>query len=85
MDHAFQSRIQVAIEYKPLGTTSRRQIWEAFIETVPSQEGKDELEPHIDALKVHPLNGRQIRNVMNLARSLGLNDVSSGRMLRIEN
>ena len=84
MDRAFQSRIQVAIEYKPLGTNSRRQIWEAFIETLPSQEERDELEPYVDAWKTHPLNGRQIRNVMNLARSLALNDVGSGRTLGSE-
>jgi AAA+ superfamily predicted ATPase len=84
MDRAFQSRIQVAVEYKPLGTNSRRQIWEAFIETLPSQEERDELEPYVDAWKTHPLNGRQIRNVMNLARSLALNDVGSGRTLGSE-
>lgn len=84
MDNAFQSRIQIAIEYKPLGTSSRRQIWEAFIETLPSQDEKDELEPHLDSLKKHLLNGRQIRNAMNLARSFALNDVSSGRDLSYE-
>jgi hypothetical protein len=84
MDNAFQSRIQIAIEYKPLGTSSRCQIWEAFIETLPSQDEKDELEPHLDTLKKHVLNGRQIRNAMNLARSFALDDLSSGRMLSYE-
>lgn len=84
MDRAFQSRIQVAVEYKPLGTNSRRQIWEAFIETLPSQDERDELEPYIHAWKTHPLNGRQIRNVMNLARSLALNDIGGGRTLGSE-
>jgi AAA+ superfamily predicted ATPase len=84
MDNAFQSRIQIAIEYKLLGTSSRRQIWEAFIETLPSQDEKDELEPHLDTLKKHVLNGRQIRNAMNLARSFALNDLSNGRMLSYE-
>lgn len=74
----------MAVEYKPLGTNSRRLIWEAFVETLSSQEERDELEPHIDTWKTHPLNGRQIRNVMNLARSLALNDVSSGRTLGSE-
>jgi AAA+ superfamily predicted ATPase len=81
MDPAFQSRIQLAVEYKQLGINSRRKIWEAFIGTLPSQEERDELEQYIDVWKTHPLNGRQIRNVMNLARSLALNDVASGRTL----
>lgn len=84
MDRAFQSRIQVAIEYKPLGINSRRQIWEAFIETLPSKDDRDELEPCVDVWKSHPLNGRQIRNVMNLARSLALNDIGGSRTLRSE-
>jgi hypothetical protein len=84
MDNAFQSRIQIAIQYKPLGTSSRRQIWEAFIETLPSQDEKDELEPHLDTLKKHVLNGRQIRNAMNLSRSFALDDLSNGRMLSYE-
>jgi hypothetical protein len=84
MDNAFQSRIQIVIQYKPLGTSSRRQIWEAFIETLPSQDEKDELEPHLDTLKKHVLNGRQIRNAMNLSRSFALDDLSNGRMLSYE-
>jgi AAA+ superfamily predicted ATPase len=81
MDPAFQSRIQLAVEYKQLGINSRRKIWEAFIETLPSQEERDELEEYIEVWKTHSLNGRQIRNVMNLARSLALNDVGNDRTL----
>lgn len=82
MDRAFQSRIQIAVEYKSLPTSSRRKIWEAFVQTLPLEEERDELEPHVGAWQTHQLNGRQIRNVMNLARTLALDDVSSGRMLR---
>lgn len=52
------------------------------MQTLDNEEEKDELEPHVDSWQTHQLNGRQIRNVMNLARSLALDDVSSGRMLR---
>jgi hypothetical protein len=81
MDRAFQSRIQVAVEYKSLPASSRRKIGEAFVQTLPLEEERDELEPHVDAWQTHQLNGRQIRNVMNLARSLALDDVSGGRIL----
>src|SRR5262249_8113099 len=73
-DTAFQSRIHVAVRYKPLGPQIRRKIWENFIERLDDgeQQAKEELRQNLDDLAEWELNGRQIRNVLTIAQSLAL-------------
>lgn len=73
-DEAFKSRIQLALHYKPLDETKRRQIWENFFIRL---QGMDELQidfddinRHLGDLAEYPMNGRQIRNAITTARQL---------------
>jgi SpoVK/Ycf46/Vps4 family AAA+-type ATPase len=72
MDAAFESRIQVAIEYKTLSVVTRRKIWTMFIHRLEDADSREELLEELDYLKRQELNGRQIRNVMKVAESLAL-------------
>lgn len=68
IDPAFQSRIHVSMEYLPLTMTSRRQIWCNFLKLSSQSAGfsKEDL----DYLASVPLNGRQIKNTLKMARLL---------------
>lgn len=72
-DEAFKSRIHLAIHYEDLDEAQRRQIWRNFIEMLGrSRERIDtrDLGLNVDKLARARLNGRQIRNVIMLARYL---------------
>jgi hypothetical protein len=67
IDGAFYSRISMAIHYEPLDSEARYTIWEnlldmAGITTISAYEISD--------LSDYELNGRQIKNIINNARSL---------------
>lgn len=61
-DEAFKSRIQVAIHYGNLTKTSRKAIWQNFLDMI--EESPDE------EANVGELEGRQIRNALLTARQL---------------
>ncbi|PVH93720.1 P-loop containing nucleoside triphosphate hydrolase protein [Periconia macrospinosa] len=74
-DEAFKSRIQVALHYENLNRSSRKKIWENFIEMLEEDEEDvnfQEIRFHLDDLAGRELNGRQIRNVLTTARQLAL-------------
>ena len=77
MDPAFQSRIQMAIEYQALSTVTRRKIWTNIINAMEDEDSREELLEEIDYLKRLDLNGRQIQNVFRLAQSLAMGRSSS--------
>lgn len=70
-DEAFQSRINLAVEYKALGEPQRKRIWEMWLDKV-SEEIQDWDEFHEalseggDLSKAN-LNGREIRNIFRSA------------------
>ena len=72
-DAAFKSRIQLSLHYSNLSRSSRKKIWQNFIDIL---EGLDvdvdiaELERHLDHLAEDEMNGRQIRNCVTIARGL---------------
>jgi len=72
MDVAFQSRMQLAIEYPSLTTATRGKIWEMFIKRLEDRDSREELLDDVNNLKKLDLNGRQIRNAMQLAQSMAL-------------
>ena len=84
IDIAFQSRIHVAIEYKALTSSTRAQIWTRFIEKLENGESKSSLLDNMSYLKKLDINGRQIRNVLNLAQSLAMEDGDKKNPLSIE-
>jgi hypothetical protein len=75
MDSAFQSRIQVFIEYKPFSVGTRKKVWTNFINELDDEGMREELLGEMDFLKHLELNGRQIRNIMSLAQSLARRDI----------
>jgi len=74
MDVAFQSRIQVAVEYKNLSTSSRRKIWSMFINRLENTDAREELLDEMEYLKKSNMTGRQIRSVMKVSESLAKSD-----------
>ncbi|KAL9087728.1 MAG: hypothetical protein Q9165_006495 [Trypethelium subeluteriae] len=74
-DEAFKSRIQVALHYENLTRSTRKKIWQNFLDMLEEDEEDvnfDEIKFHLDDLAGKELNGRQIRNVLTTARQLAL-------------
>jgi AAA+ superfamily predicted ATPase len=71
IDLAFQLRINLAIQFRPFTEDNRGEVCSHFIKKL-GNEAELELCPpnYIADLVGHDLNGRQIRNIVNLARSL---------------
>ncbi|KAE8447854.1 hypothetical protein EG329_010083 [Mollisiaceae sp. DMI_Dod_QoI] len=71
-DPAFESRIHVSLHYPDLEFDARKEIWKNFItkaqkgEKDPRAIGLEEM----NRLAAHPLNGRQIKNLVGSARSI---------------
>ncbi|GAB7344915.1 hypothetical protein MBLNU457_3351t1 [Dothideomycetes sp. NU457] len=66
-DDAFKSRIHVPLKYSDLPFTSRVQIWQNFLAKI---QGTKFSERDLEHLAEHPLNGRQIKNIVRTAQSL---------------
>ena len=72
-DEAFKSRIHLAIRYLKLDEEQRLEIWRNFIQMLGRTKERvdvDDLERNANKLAQTELNGRQIRNVITLARYL---------------
>ncbi|KAK0634097.1 P-loop containing nucleoside triphosphate hydrolase protein, partial [Immersiella caudata] len=72
-DEAFKSRIHLAIRYTQLDEDQRVEIWRNFIRMLSKTKERvdtNDLERNIPKLAQVELNGRQIRNVITLARYL---------------
>ncbi|CAG8706523.1 1360_t:CDS:10 [Rhizophagus irregularis] len=68
-DAAFQSRISIALKYDELDSDAREKIWRTFLDRV---EGKGRSKVNIDNLKERPLNGREIKTAIRLAKALAM-------------
>ena len=68
IDVAFQSRIHISMEYKPLSTSSRRHVWANFI--AASTQAHSFSEEDLDRLAGFDMNGREIKNVLKTAQLL---------------
>lgn len=67
LDAAFQSRVSCALRYDALDEPSRHAIWRDLL-----SRARDNVGPEVDPamLATHKLNGRQIKNVLQLAEAL---------------
>ena len=85
LDPAFQSRVQCALRYEPLDAASRRQVWTSLI-TARGLASALTYPRAIDveALAAHALNGRQIKNALQLALALARSDGSELAQRHIE-
>ena len=74
IDHAFKSRIHLAIAYPPLSANARRGLWTASI--VRSNADRTPVwldERFLEALARKKVNGREIRNIVRMGHSLAQN------------
>ncbi|KAK4454470.1 P-loop containing nucleoside triphosphate hydrolase [Podospora aff. communis PSN243] len=69
IDHAFQSRIDLFLPYRDLGSEARRKVWENTMNHL----GRDRFEADdamLDRLSKLALNGREIKNLVKTAQLL---------------
>ncbi|CAM1509859.1 Fc.00g001940.m01.CDS01 [Cosmosporella sp. VM-42] len=72
-DEAFKSRIQLALGYPTLDEEDRLKIWRNFVQMLPKTRERidmDDLEMNLHRLARVEINGRQIRNIITMARHL---------------
>ena len=68
-DPAFESRIDIALNYPPLTPSLRRKIWANFIKRLPKAD-RNVSDADLDTLAEYDLNGRQIKNAVKTAMVL---------------
>lgn len=82
-DEAFQSRIHVSLAYGDLSATQRGNLWASFLKKAlvnpETRAGSDErvsaFKPLIErSLRGKNLNGREIRNIVQLAATLATHE-----------
>ena len=84
MDTAFQSRIQIGIAFQSMTHDIRAQVWVQLL----ALNGRDQIiglkavEDVKQKLSKRKLNGRQIRNVLNVAEGLAFNQYGEAGKLK---
>lgn len=66
----------MALQYQPPGPEIRRLIWKNHLARVPSEESELDVEPALDILCKTEMNGREISNAINTARTLAKSESS---------
>jgi SpoVK/Ycf46/Vps4 family AAA+-type ATPase len=69
-DKAMKSRIHLALEYKPPDFDMRRRIWTHCLSAIPASELDLDVEEDVDEFLKEEVNGREIANCVNTARTL---------------
>ena len=69
-DKAMKSRIHLALEYKPPNIDMRRRIWTHCLSAIPASELDLDVEEDVDDFLKEEVNGREIANCVNTARTL---------------
>ena len=69
-DAAMKSRIHLAIEYSPPELNMRYMIWNQCLKAIPTSEIAVDLEDAVPSLIRDRINGREISNTVNTARTL---------------
>jgi ATP-dependent 26S proteasome regulatory subunit len=67
-DPAFQSRIHISLNYQELSIDSRKTVWNNFLNT--STQDHTITKVQLDELARMNMNGRQIKNILKIARLL---------------
>ncbi|KAA8621340.1 SpoVK ATPase of the AAA+ class [Pyrenophora tritici-repentis] len=67
-DPAFQSRIHISLDYPGLTVESRKTVWKNFLES--SSQDHEISKAQLTELARMDLNGRQIKNILKIARLL---------------
>jgi SpoVK/Ycf46/Vps4 family AAA+-type ATPase len=69
-DQAMKSRIHLALEYQPPDVRMRERIWQQCLGAVPEEEMGMDLEEDLEYFLRDDVNGREIANCVNTARTL---------------
>ncbi|KAI1088335.1 P-loop containing nucleoside triphosphate hydrolase protein [Rostrohypoxylon terebratum] len=69
-DIAMKSRIHLSLSYTPPMDDIRRRIWLHSLKKVPADDKDSDLDRTVDELEKEELNGREIANAVNTARTL---------------
>ncbi|KAL2682746.1 hypothetical protein Neosp_007201 [[Neocosmospora] mangrovei] len=72
-DEAFKSRIQLALGYPTLDEEDRLKIWGNFVQMLPRTKDRvdmEDLRMNLPKLARVEINGREIRNIITMARHL---------------
>ncbi|KAI1498903.1 P-loop containing nucleoside triphosphate hydrolase protein [Biscogniauxia marginata] len=69
-DIAMKSRIHLSLGYQPPELDVRRRIWHHYLKAVPVGSSEVDPESAIDQLTAPALNGREIANMINTARTM---------------
>lgn len=69
-DVAMKSRIHLSLSYTPPEIDVRRRIWSHCLKAVPADAKEIDIQGEVDSLVTAKLNGREIANVVNTARTL---------------
>ncbi|EEU39480.1 uncharacterized protein NECHADRAFT_94444 [Fusarium vanettenii 77-13-4] len=72
-DEAFKSRIQLALGYPTLDEEDRLKIWGNFVQMLPRTKDRvdmEDLQMNLPKLARDEINGREIRNIITMARHL---------------
>lgn len=83
-DEGFKSRIQLSLRYPKLTQVSRGKVWRNFFDRLTNDPVAlaeldiEDLRKNEAALSKFELNGREIRNAINVARPLA---VAEGKLL----
>jgi hypothetical protein len=84
MDVAFQSRIQVALGFEDLKPKGRSKIWEGLLkgrQKTIDADAFEEIMEKVHSLASANLNGRQIRNALNIAEGYAFNELGKPGMM----
>jgi len=87
-DHAFLSRIHIALHFQDLSEEALRSIWEAFLTKAGLSTGSEVgvSKEELDSLAKRSINGRQVKNAVKTAISLALSrgeTVSYSHLLQV--
>ncbi|GBB86733.1 hypothetical protein RclHR1_13120004 [Rhizophagus clarus] len=66
-DATFKSRISLSLKYNELDVNAREQVWYTYLNRV---EGKNKSQVNVEKLKKIPINGREIKTAIRLAKAL---------------
>ncbi|KAI1082904.1 P-loop containing nucleoside triphosphate hydrolase protein [Whalleya microplaca] len=69
-DPAMKSRIHLSLGYTPPEHDVRRQIWLQYLDAVPADDRAFDAKKVVDSLVTADLNGREISNAVNTARTM---------------
>ena len=83
-DIAMKSRIHLSLSYTPPETEVRRRIWLHCLKAVPADAKEIDVDRTIEFLVDAQLNGREIANAVNTARTLARFDGAPLRLGHIE-